>query len=294
MRENENIRPAIPRFSEMFRFADDSSLNEHVRELRAEAFAYGFNLDIRVFPGVIPPSKKAELSADITPLEKRAQEILRELRAKHYLNAYDAVNAERRRRGLKPKGDPAKLAKFKADFEKAYYGKFRDSEKACRIVDLLRAWHGREITAQWLKVEEQLENRVRVALLSPFLNAVRAMDTDFFKLLKQAADMLSERIDNSKDKTIGTGDTSLSKRILEYAVEMGGMPAHTPHEINALFDPGFPSLPEKVQAEKDDYLHDKLHELGPVPHKDLPRGKASPNYGKVLNLPPTRRKKGKF
>jgi len=79
MSENENTGPAIPRFSEMFRRADDPDLNEHVRELRAEAFAYGFNLDLRVFPGPIPPSKKAELAAGITPLPKRAREILHEL-----------------------------------------------------------------------------------------------------------------------------------------------------------------------------------------------------------------------
>ena len=86
MRDNETTTPAIvPRFSEMFRFADDSTLDEHVRELRAEAFAYGFNLDIRVFAGPIPPSEKAELVAGITPPPERAQEILHGLLSKHYL-----------------------------------------------------------------------------------------------------------------------------------------------------------------------------------------------------------------
>ena len=41
MSENENTGPAIPSFSEMIRFTGDSDLNEHLRELRAEAFAYG-------------------------------------------------------------------------------------------------------------------------------------------------------------------------------------------------------------------------------------------------------------
>jgi hypothetical protein len=99
MSENENVGAAIPRFSEMFPFADDPDLNEHVRELRAEAWAYGFGLDIRIFPGSIPPPTKAELSADIPPLPKRAREILHELLTKHYLNEGEAVNAERRRRG---------------------------------------------------------------------------------------------------------------------------------------------------------------------------------------------------
>src|SRR5205823_4567455 len=72
-----------------------------------------------------------------------------------------------------------------------------------------------------------------------------------------------------------------------------GTSMHTPHEINVVFDPGFPNLPEEVQHAKDDDLHDRLHELGPVPHRDEPRGRGSPNYGKYVNLPPKRRKKGK-
>jgi len=61
MSEKENAGPTIPCFSEMFRFADDSDVTQHARELRAEAFAYGINLDLRIFPGAIPPSKKAKL-----------------------------------------------------------------------------------------------------------------------------------------------------------------------------------------------------------------------------------------
>jgi hypothetical protein len=151
MSENENTGTTIPRFSEMFGFADDSDLNEHLRELRAEAFAYGFNLDLRIHPDGIRPSEQQD---DVPPVPKRAQEILHELLTKHYLNLCEAVNSERRRRrGLKPTGDAVKLAKFKADFEKAYYGKLRQSEKARRVVDLLRAWHGRQIVEQWNKVE---------------------------------------------------------------------------------------------------------------------------------------------
>jgi hypothetical protein len=281
MSENKNTGPAIRSFSEMFPFADDSDLNEHLRELRAEAFAYGFILDLRVFPGPIPPSKKAELAAGITPLSKRAEEITNEITSKHYLNMTQALNAARRARDEKPLGDPVMLAKRQADFEKAYYGKLRHSEKGRRIVDLLRAWHGRQITEQWNKAEgEQLENSIRLVLLSPFLNAVRALDTEFFKLLAQAAKMLSNRIYNSKDKAIGTGDTSRDKRILEYAVEIAGTPTHTPHEINVLFDPAFSKLSEELQHAQDKKLHDRLNELG-VPHKHKPSGKASPNYKKA-------------
>jgi hypothetical protein len=151
--ENENTGPAFPRFSEMFRFADDQDLNEHSRECRAEAFAYGLNLDLRIFPGPIPPSKKAELAVGIPLPPKRAQEILWEIINKHYLSLCEAVNAERCAHAEKPLGDPVTLAKRQADFEKAYYGKLRHSEKARRIVDLLRAWYGRQIIEQWNKAE---------------------------------------------------------------------------------------------------------------------------------------------
>jgi hypothetical protein len=60
-------------------------------------------------------------------------------RSKYDLKMCEALNVERRARGLKPVGDPAKLAKKKADFEKAYYGKLRHSEKGRRAVDVLRA-----------------------------------------------------------------------------------------------------------------------------------------------------------
>jgi len=251
MSEKGNRGPAIPRFSEMFRFADDSNLNEHVRELRAEAFAYGFNLDLRVFPGAISPSKNAELVAGITPLPKRAREILRELNTKHYLNLCEAVNAERRRRGQKPTGDAVKLAKFKADFDQAYYGKLRHSEKARRIVDLLRAWYGRQIIEQSNKAEgEQLENRIRLVLLSPFLNAVRVLDTDFLKLLAQAANMLSRRIYSSKDKTIGIGDTSRDMRILEYAVEIAGTRSTPRMKSTCCSIQGFQSCRKKSSARR--------------------------------------------
>ena len=75
MSENESTGTTIPRFSEMFHFADDSDLNEHLRELRAEAFAYGFNLDLRIHSNGIRPSEQN----DVPPVPKRAQEILYEL-----------------------------------------------------------------------------------------------------------------------------------------------------------------------------------------------------------------------
>jgi hypothetical protein len=260
MSENENTG-TIPRFSEMFRFADDSDLNEHLRELRAEAFAYGFNLDLRIHPDGIPPSEKE----DVPPVPKRAQEILHELLSKHYQRMCEAVNAARRARGEKPLGDPVKLAKRQADFEQAYYGNLRHSGKKRRIVDLLRAWHGRQTTERWNKAEgEQLENRIRLTLLSPFLNAVRDLDTEFFKLLKKATEMLETRILSSKDSTIGTGDPHLDLWLLQYGMRTGGTPTHTARELNEQFVSKF----RAISVEK---LRVKCRDLG-IPLKPDKRG----------------------
>jgi hypothetical protein len=275
MSENKNSGPAIRSFSEMFPFADDSDLNEHLRELRAEAFAYGVNSDLRVFPGSIPPSKEAELGEGITPAPKQAQEIIFELLTKHNLKLCEAVNAERRACGEKRIGNAAKLAKRQEHFEKAYYGKLRHSEKGRKVVDLLRAWHGRQIVEQWNKAEgEQLESSIRLVLLSPFLNAVRALDTEFFELLRQAAQMLDTRVRSSaKGQNIGTGDVYLDKWLLEYGFRIAGTPTHTIRELNEQFVSKFHKISDKK-------LHDKLNELS-VPHKHKPSGKASPNYKKA-------------
>ena len=120
----------------------------------------------------------------------------------------EAMNAERRARGQKRIEDVAKLAKRQTDFEKAYYGKLRHSEKGRRVVDLLRAWHGGQIIEQhgWCRRPDN----ERIALLAPFLDAVRTFDVKFFRLLTQAAQMLETRIRSSKDASIGTGDTTLT------------------------------------------------------------------------------------
>ena len=180
------------------------------------------------------------------------------------MNLCEAVNAERRRRGQKPTGDAVKLAKFKADFDQAYYGKLRHSEKARRIVDLLRAWHGRQIMEQWNKPEDQLENRIRLVLLNPFLDAVRTLDTEFFDLLKKAMKMLETRIRSSKDSTIGTGDTHLDFWLLQYGMRIAGTPTHEARELNEQFVSKFRSMPV-------DKLRVRCNELG-VPLKEAKRG----------------------
>jgi hypothetical protein len=135
-----------------FRFAGgdepESEFAKILQELRAEAAAYGFQLDFDVWPDGIPLSRQSSSPQNLPideALPKRAREILYELLSKHYLRLCNALNAERRARGQKPIGDTAILRKRQADFEKAYYGKFRHSEKAREVVDLVRAWHGSRI-----------------------------------------------------------------------------------------------------------------------------------------------------
>ena len=99
-------------------------------------------------------------------------------------------------------------------------------------------------------------------MLSPFLNAVRALDTEFFKLLAQAAQMLSSRIYSSKDKAIGTGDTFLDKWLLEYALRIAGTPRHTIRELNENFVSKFRKI-------EDRDLRKRCRKLGVPPLQDV-------------------------
>ena len=155
-------------------------------EVRAEALVYGFRVAFDVNPELIGSPESGDISSEEasavgTSLPQQAEEILNEILTKHYLKLCDALNSERRARGLKPLGDPAKLAKQKADFEKAYYGRLRHSEKGRMAVDLLRAWRGAQIAQQrgWCQVTDS----GRIAELEPFLHAVRTLDVEFLKLL---------------------------------------------------------------------------------------------------------------
>jgi hypothetical protein len=265
----------------VFRLKSDSPQSDGILdEVRAEALVYGILLEFEIQPD----GTRSQQAAVGTSLPQQAEEILYEILTKHYLKFCEALNSERRARGLKSLGDPAKLAKQKGDFEKAYYGRLRHSEKGRMAVDLLRAWRGAQIAQQhgWCQVTDS----GRIAELEPFLHAVRTLDVEFFKLLWQAAQMLDTRIQSSKNANIGTGDTYLDMQLLIYGMRIAGTPTNTVRELNEQFVSKFRSISDKK-------LHERLHELG-ISHKDEPRGKAAPAYGKVLKLPPQRRKKGKF
>jgi hypothetical protein len=243
-------------------------LDAILRELRAEARAYGFTLELNVHSDRIPVSKQA--TAD-TPLPKRAEEILCEILTKHYLKLCEAVNAVRAARGEKPIGNSEQLDRFKRIFDKAYYGKLRHSEKGRRIVDLLRAWHGGQIMEQsgWCRIDDT----ARIRLLTPLLDAVRDLDVEFFQLLAQAAQMLDTRVRSSKDASIGTGDTELRLWLLQYGMRTGGTRTHTALELNEQYVSKF----RKMSVEK---LREECNELA-VALKPDRRGKAAKRYGTI-------------
>jgi len=233
-----------------------------------------------------------------TSLPAQAQDILHELITKHYLKLVEAVNRGRRTRGQKTIEDVAVLAKRQVDFEKAYYGKLRDSEQGRRVVDLLKAWRGSLIMEQhgWCSKEDS----ARIALFEPLLHSMRALGHDtgwggiepveFFRLLTQAAQMLDTRIRSSKDASIGTGDTQLDLWIMQHGIMTGGTSPLTIREVNKQFVSKFRTI-------TDDKLRNKFNKLG-VAFKAAVTGKAAERYGTITgrNLIPYRRppKKGRF
>jgi len=281
--QDPSVATDAPRQS-LFRLKNDiwesdrpQELAEILDEVRAEALVYGFRVAFEVNPDLLGSLESGETSskevrADGTSLPQQAEEILNEILTKHYLKLCEALNSERGARGLKPLGDPAKLAKQKADFEKAYYGRLRHSGKGRRVVDFLRAWRGAQMAQQrgW----SQVTDSERIAELEPFLHAVRTLDVEFFKLLAQAAQMLDTRIRSSKNTNIGTGDTYLDMWLLIYAMRIAGTPTHTARELNE-------QLVSKFHSISDDKLREKHCKPLGVPLKPDKRGKAAERYGKV-------------
>lgn len=277
------------RFADVFRFAGDAEPESEsariLQQVRAEALAYGFWLEFDVCPGGIPSSRQSSSPQNLVPMDKafpkRASEILYELLSKHYLRLRNAVNAERCARGQEQIGDAAMLRKRQDNFERAYYGKFCDSEKERAVIDLLRAWHGSRIMEEHRPVK-RTESEL-IALFKPLMNAVESLDVECLKLLAQAAQMLDSRILSSKDPTIGTGDTYLDLWLLQYGLRIAGTPTHTVRELNEQFISKFRSI-------KDKQLREKCRRLG-IPLKPDVRGAGSIRR-KRSNVPMKARKNG--
>jgi hypothetical protein len=170
------------------------------------------------------------------------------------------------------------LAKRQADFEKAYYGKLRDSEQGRRVVDLLKAWRGSLIMEQhgWCSKEDS----ARIALLEPLLHSMRALGHDagwggiepmeFFRLLAKAALMLDTRVRSSK-ATFGAGDFDLNIWLLQYGITIAGTPTHTVRELNEQFVSKFRAITDKKLREKCRELCIPLtpDKRGPKPRANL-------------------------
>ncbi len=228
------------------------------------------------------------------PFTKRQEEIHWEKIAKSYADYWEAQGSSSETMAQISKwirggaGQWPLIALFgnARDYEKAYYGKCWKSEKKRKAFDVLRALHNAAINDT--ESGHPRKDSDQLTLLAPLLSALKERDSEFCKGLTQAVQILNDRIYSSKDKTIGSGDSHLGKWLLEYKIRIWPHAEHTVRELKDQFV-------SKFRAISDKELHEKLHELG-IPHKDEPRGKASPNYGKAaqLNLPPKRKKKGKF
>ena len=237
---------------------------------------------------------KKKLLESLSDLTKRQVEILFEELAK--LDFLEPLDNEA----------SASLSKSRRDYQNAYYGRCWKSEKKRSAFDFLRVWHNAAI---WDKESgKPRKDSDRLRLLTPLLNVLptcenpNRFDAEFFKGLMEAMQILNDRIYNSKNPNMGSGDGDVRKWLLEYKARMDEpvgpaselfvskfhLPSarYTVRELNQQFVSKFHSISDKK-------LHEKLHELD-IPHKDEPRGKASPKYGTVLNLPTVRRKKGKF
>jgi hypothetical protein len=180
------------------------------------------------------------------------------------------------------------IADWKTNYEQALFGKLRHSEKKRTSFEFLRRWHNARLyQRESTEPEEMAPMPMRLVFLAPLVEALDVLDVEFFEGLAKAVRTLNDRIYYNAERPGYVGrDTFLNKWLLEYKMEIWPKAKHTVRELNE-------ERVSKFRSIKDKKLHERLHQLD-VPHKDQPRGKASPKYGNVLNLPPKRRKSGKF
>jgi hypothetical protein len=155
----------------------------------------------------------------------------------------------------------ADLTKWSDDYEKALFGNFRSPEKR-KAVNFLLSWR-REVllgaaSGRTISDSDQIK-----LLLGRMIPAFGKLDHKFLGDLTQAARFLNRRYKLSSVE-------NLDRWLQEYKLRVLPNKEQTPEEIHRLVS-GFSSITLKK-------LHEKLHDFE-VPHKDNPRGKASPNYG---------------
>jgi hypothetical protein len=219
---------------------------------------------------------------------KREEEILFESLAKYYPDIAENMDADRLARGEASIEDPKKVEKWRTDYEKAYYGKLRRSEKRRHAVDFLRRWRVARILERERDCALSLSDGI--ALLEPLLDALPSrenpdrLDIEFFEGLLQAAKMLQERLLSCKQAHIGSGDLHLDKWLLEYSLGIPRTGQHTARELNEQFVSKFCSISDKE-------LRERCRKLG-VPLKPDRRGRAAVRYGSSFQMAPSQKKKG--
>lgn len=154
----------------------------------------------------------------------------------------------------------ARMKERKAAYEKACFGKLRSSGKKRAAFEFLRRLrlsrdYDRESTDS--RVMSQILP-IEMLYLSPLLEALNALDAEFFDGLAEAMRILQSY---GKDPT--------NKWLIEHEEEIKGC---TPEEIIKRFGSQF-------QVISSDKLHRRLNKLGlDHEHGYKPRGKASPKY----------------
>ena len=166
----------------------------------------------------------------------------------------------------------AQYETWKQNYEKALFGRLSKSPENRVAFDFLRNWHMAEINDRESKRLETvtLTLPLRIIYLAPVLAALSRRDAKFFKGLAEAIQMLADRIRNSKDPSIGSGDMYLDKWLLEYTVEIGLTAQHTIRELNERFVSKFRKI-------EDRDLRKRCRQLG-VPYLPDVRGYQAVRY----------------
>jgi len=163
----------------------------------------------------------------------------------------------------------ANFTNWANDYEKVIYGNLR-SWKEREAYIFLRSWRRETLLAvangRTISCSDQIKS------LRPILDALDKLDSEFFRSLTKAIDILSDRISLSKDKDVGE---QLDRWLLEYKLRISGKAQYTVRELNAQFVSTFRSLSDKE-------LRERCRKLD-VPLRPDKRGKAAVRYG--LNGP---------
>jgi hypothetical protein len=212
-------------------------------------------------------SKKGKSAAELFsggPETKRQKEIHREIEME--------IDLMRRELMAKNEVERAQIAILRKGYEKIIFGKLAKSDKGRAAVGFLRRWR---CAALYQRESPQPEERFwpvpgRFVFLGPLVEALDSVDTEFFDALAKAIKILSKRVFNAKDKTIGIGDMDLDLWLVQYGMTIAGTPRLTIRELNQ-------NLVSKFWQIEDRELRKKVRALG-MPYKPDKRGWQAVRY----------------